>query len=181
MRIVFGGFCKELLAVGGVVYRGRLGREGRRQSFGMGQLECAIHLIGRDVVESFSFVFLRQRLPVEFGGLEHGERTEHIGACEGERVFYRAVYVALGGEVYHAGHMFFLHEGVDGVEVADVGAHKTVVRFLFNIFQVGEVAGVGQFIDIDDAVLWVFVDKESNHMAADKPGPARNNNRLHDI
>ena len=38
----------------------------------------------------------------------------------------------------------FLHQAEDGVEVADVEFYEAVVGLIFNIFQVGQVAGIGE-------------------------------------
>ena len=73
MGIVLGGLVEEVLAVSQMVFAGRgFGGERRLNTLRLGQLEGTLHLIGGDMVEAFSFVFLRQRLPIEFGSLQHG-------------------------------------------------------------------------------------------------------------
>ena len=69
MGVVFGRLEEELCAVGHVVLAGRFRSEGGRDTFGMGKLQSAVHLVGGDVVESFSLKLLRQGLPVFLGGL----------------------------------------------------------------------------------------------------------------
>ena len=67
--------------------------------------------------------------------------------------------MALGSKVDNARNMLFLHQGIDSVEIADVGFHKAVVRLVLNVFEVRQVTCVSQLIHIDDSVLRIFVHK----------------------
>ena len=87
--------------------------------------------------------------------------------------------MALGCEMDDTGHMLLLHEGIDGIKIADVRTHKAVVGFILNIFEVREIARVGQLIHIDDAVLGVLVHEETYHMTSDKSGSAGDDDRFH--
>ena len=61
MGVVLGGFVEEIRAVRQVVFRRRSsGGERRFNAFGMSEFQCAIHLVGGDVVEALSFVPLGQ-------------------------------------------------------------------------------------------------------------------------
>ena len=176
VRIVLRGLQEELVAVGQVVLRARCRRgEGRFDALRMRQLQCAIHLVGRDVVEALALILLRQALPVELGSLQQRERTHHIGLCKGEGVFDRAVYVALGSQMDDAVYLLVLHQLQEGVEVADVHLHKLVVGLLLNVLQVGQVAGIGQLVQIDDVVVRVLVHKQAHHMASYKACATSNN------
>ncbi len=164
---------EELFAVGQVVLAaGGLGGEGRLDALGVGHLEGAVDLVGGDVVEALALELLRQGLPVALGGLQEAEGTHHVGLCEGEGVLDAAVHMALGGEVDDAVDVFVLHQFVDTVEVADVHLDELVVGLALDVLEVGQVAGVGQFVEVDDFILGVLVDKEPYHMASDETGSA---------
>ena len=120
-------------------------------------LQCTVYLIRRDMIEALTFVFLRQTLPVQFGRLQHGERTHHIGAGEGERVLDRAVYMTLCGEVNDARHFLLLHQRIDRVEIAYIRLHKAVVGFILDIFEVRQISGIRQLIHIDNAVVGILI------------------------
>ena len=111
------------------------------------------------MIETLAFVFLRQGLPVQFRGLEHRQCTHYIRAGEGERIFDRAIYVALSGEVDYTCDVFFLHQRIDGIEVADICTYETVVRLVFDILEIRQVTGIGQLIQIDDTIVRIFVHK----------------------
>ena len=65
---------------------------------------------------------------------------------------------------------FVLHQLVEGIEVANVHLDKLVVGFVFNVFQVGQVAGIGQLVQVDDVIFGVFVYKQSYDVGADEAG-----------
>ena len=67
--------------------------------------------------------------------------------------------MALGCQVDDAVHMFLLHQFVYSLKVADVHLHKLVVGPILYILQIGKVASVGQFVEIDDFIVWIFVHK----------------------
>ena len=83
--------------------------------------------------------------------------------------------MALGCQVNDAVHVILLEQMAHGFEVADVGLDKGVVGLVLNVLEVGQVAGVGELVEINDLVVRVFVDKKSDYMAADKSGPAGDN------
>ena len=90
--------------------------------------------------------------------------------------------MGLGGEVDDAVDVLFLEELQDAVEIADVEADETVVRAVLDVLQVREVAGVGQFVEVDDPVLRVFVHEEPHDVRADETGAAGDDNgSLHGI
>ena len=158
---------------------GSLGGEGRLDALGVGHLQSAIDLVRRDVIETLALVLLRQGLPVEFRRLEHGEGAHDVGLGESEGVLDGAVHVALCRQMDDAGDVLLLHEGVDGIKIADVCAHKPIVRLVLDVLEVREVACVGQFVHVDDPVVRVFVDEEPYYMASDKSGSAGDDDGLH--
>ena len=122
--------------------------------------------------------------PIEFGGLQQAQGSHHIGLREGEGVFDGAVHMALGGEVDDAVDVFVLHQLVDTLEVAYVHLDEAIIRLVLDVFQVSEVAGVGQLVEVDDLVFRIFVDEEADDVAADEAGAASNDDgsfRTHDF
>ena len=147
-----------------------VGADVRVNTLGMGQLKGTVHLVGRDVVEELA---LPLPVPPVLGCLKHGQSTEDIGPCEGEWVLDRAVHVTLSSQVNHTVDVVFLKDSADRLEVADVGTHEHVVRSLLDILQVGQVAGVGQLVQVYDTVLGVLVHEEAHDVAADEARAAR--------
>ena len=80
--------------------------------------------------------------------------------------------MALCSQMDNARHMFFLHQRVNRVEIADICTHETVVRFVLDIFEVRQVTCVCQLVHIDDTIVRVLVYKQTNHMTSDKSGSA---------
>ncbi len=100
--------------------------------------------------------------------MQQAQRTHHIGLRKGERVLDAAVHMALGGEVDDAVDVLFLHQLVDAIEITDVHLDELIVGLVLDVLEVGEVAGIGQLVEVDDLVFRVFVDEKSNDMAADE-------------
>ena len=177
---IFKVFREELLSESEVVQFGRCaGGERGRDTFGMGEFQCPIDLIGGYVIEALALVLFGHRFPVQLRRLQQGQSSHDVGLCEGEGIFDRAVHVAFSGEVYDAGHFLLLHKGVHSGEVTDVGTNEAVIGFVFYIFEVHQIAGIGQFIHIDNAVLRVLVDEEAHNVASDKAGSAGDENSIH--
>ncbi len=81
--------------------------------------------------------------------------------------------MTLGGEMDDAVDVFVLHQFQDTFEVADVHADKAIVGLFLDVLEVGEVACIGQFVEVDNLIVGIFVHKKANNMAADKAGATR--------
>lgn len=57
-----------------------------------------------------------------------------------------------------------------GVEITDVLALEHIVGSILDVAEIGEIAGVCEFVDIDDSIFRIFVDKKTDNVGADKSG-----------
>ena len=142
----------------------------RRGPRGAGQLQRAVHLVGRDVVEQLACPITVPVLPRSF---EQRQRTHDVRTRESERIPDRAVHVALGCEVDHPVDAVLPEQFTHRFEVADVAPDESVVRPLLDVSQVGEVARIGQLVEVDDPVIGVFGHEKTDHMRADEARTAR--------
>ena len=124
------------------------------------------------MVEELALIALGQRFPVFAGRLKQGEGAHDVGAGEGERVFYRSVDMAFGGEVDNAVDPVLADYAAHGVEIGDVGAHESVIRAVFDIAEVSEIPCIGQLVEVDDMIVGIFVDEEADDVVADESGPS---------
>ena len=67
-----------------------------------------------------------------------------------------------------------LHQGQHSLEIADIHPDEPVVRPVLDIPEVGQVAGIGQLVQIDDPVIRIFVHEKTDHVGADETGASRN-------
>ena len=81
--------------------------------------------------------------------------------------------MALGREVYHPVDGVLAEELSHPLVVADIGLYESVVRGVLDVREVGQIAGIGQFVEVDDAVSGVLVYEQAYHMASDEAGAAR--------
>ena len=72
-------------------------------------------------------------------------------------------------------HMFILHQFEHTFKVTDIHLDKLVIRFVLNILEVCQVTCISEFIQIDNSVLWIFVNKQANYVATDKTSTTSNN------
>jgi hypothetical protein len=72
--------------------------------------------------------------------------------------------------------LLVLHELVEGVEVADVHADKLVVGTTLDIFQVRQVASVGQLIKVDNLILGILVYEKAYYVATYETSTAGDDN-----
>lgn len=118
-------------------------------------------------------------LPIELGGLKERKGTHDIGASKGEGVLDTAVDMTLGCKVDDAIDLLVLHQLVEGFEVADIHLDKLIVGATLDILQVGEVAGIGELIKIDNLIFGIFVDEQTYNMTPYKSGTAGDDNATH--
>ncbi len=85
--------------------------------------------------------------------------------------------MALCGQVNDAVHLLLLHETEHPLKVADVHLHKLIIGLVLNILEVGKVPGVGEFVQVNNMILRVFVHKQAHHMRANEARTARDDNR----
>ena len=76
--------------------------------------------------------------------------------------------MAFCGQVNNAIYVIFLHELLDEFKITDVTLHEGVVWCILDVLQIGKIACVSQFVEIDDVIVWIFCDEKSNDMATDK-------------
>ena len=126
------------------------------------------------MVESFSLKLFRQGLPVFLCGLEECEGAHDVCAGEREGILDGAVHVALGGEVDYAVDLIFLHYPAHLVKVCYVGLHEGIVGAVLDVLEVGEVAGIGELVEVDNAAVRIFIYEQADYMAADESSSACN-------
>ena len=80
--------------------------------------------------------------------------------------------MAFGGEVDDAVDMVFCDYAAHFVEIGYIGLDKAVVRTVFDILEVCEVAGIGKFVKVDNVVVRIFVDEKPDHVRSDESGSA---------
>lgn len=160
---------------------GSLGGERRFNTFRMSHFESAVDFVRADMVEAFAVPLLWKALPIEFGSLEQAQRTHHVSLGESKGILDRTVHMALSREMDDAVDMLFLHQFVNTVEIADIHLYETVIRFILDVLQVGQVASVSKLIEVDDPVIRVFVHEKANNVTADKTGAASDDNSTHKV
>ena len=179
VRLVLEVLREELLAVGQVMLAaGRLRRERRLDSLRVRHLQGAVDFVGGDVVEALAFVLLRETLPVRLGGLQHGQGADDVGLREGEGILDGTVHMGFRRQMDHAVHLFLTHEGEHALEVADVHLDEPVVGPVLDVLEVREIARVGEFVQVDDPVVRIFVHEQPHDVAADEAGAAGDDNCL---
>ena len=172
VRIIFRSLQKEFSAVSMMMLRGGFSGERRFKPLGIGKLKRTVLLIGRDMIEDFTFVSLGSLFPSATGCLKQRECAHHIGTGEEEGVKNRTVNMAFGCQMYHAIHFILLHQHFHLLEIADIPFHEKVVGGILHVREVGEIPGIRKFIKADNSIVGIFIHEESHHMVADKSGTA---------
>ena len=187
--LVSGPLGEELIPVGMVMRRRGLSGERGIHPFRACHLEGAVNLIRGDMVETARDgsgpctppsvrTGHRQtppvRLPVLFRGLEQRQGAHHIGPGECERVLYAPVHMALRGQVDDPVHTVLPQDFAHCLVVTDVCLYECVVRPVLYVLEVGQVARIGEIVEVDDPVAGIPVDEQAHHMAPDEAGAAGN-------
>ena len=67
---------------------------------------------------------------------------------------------------------FFFKKLIDKRCIHDVTFHKVIIGFLVHIRQILQIAGIGQFVQIINLIIRIFVHKKADDMRADETGAA---------
>ncbi len=92
-------------------------------------------------------------LPTRMSGMKKRRRTEDIGADEGQGVHDRAVHMAFRGQMDHGVEVVLRKELLELGVIRNISFFEVIIRSVFDVFEVGQVAGIGQRIQVDDAIV----------------------------
>jgi len=121
--------------------------------------EVAVDFVCAYVVEAeVGFFVTFQCLPVLAGGFQQGVGAYNVGFNEVCRAVYGAVYVAFGGQVHDGVWLVLGQYAIYFGSVADVDLFESVAFAIAHFREAFEVAGVGEFVEVDHFVLGVLDD-----------------------
>src|SRR5262249_50591597 len=129
----------------------------------------AVDLVGADVQEAGDLQLLHR--------LEQREHAEDVGPKKRVGLHQRAVDVRLGRKVQD--RVDASHHVTYDLRVAHVALHEHVTRIAREVGQVCRVPGVGQLVEIDDAVVGMRREDVPDEIGADEPAAA-GDQELHD-
>ena len=97
----------------------------------------------------------RKALPVGECRGKQAERADDVGLDEFGRAVDRAVDMAFGREMHDDVDVVFAKNSRHSGGVADVGLDEAIVRIILDLAQRGEIAGIGELVDIDHAMTGI--------------------------
>lgn len=150
------------------------GSKRRLDTLRMRHLQCPVHLVGRDMIETLALILLRQTFPVHLGRLQQRQRTHYVRTGKSERIFDGAVHMAFSCQMDDTVYLIQLHQFLHLFIVADVCFYKHIIRPVLNVLQVRQVPRIRQLVQVDDAVFGILVHEQSHHVAANKSCTAGN-------
>ena len=95
---------------------------------------------------------------------------DHVGVDEGVGAVDRAVHVRFGREVHDRSHVVLPEQARRELVVADVAAHEGELRLRPDGFEAGQIPGVGQGVEHDDAIGRMRAQPVMDEVGADEPG-----------
>ena len=141
--------------------------------------QSAIDLVGADVQEAEGgLVILWQTTPVGPHGFQEAEGAHHISLDEVLRAVDGAVDVAFRREVEHRARAVLGQQPVDEGAITQVALHEGVSRIALQADEVFHVAGVGEFVEVDNGLVADSQPVEYE-ITANEAGTAGDENILH--
>ena len=52
--------------------------------------------------------------------------------------------------------------------VADISLYECIIRLILNIFEIGQIARIGQLVKVNDMIFGILLYKKTYYVAADK-------------
>ena len=108
------------------------------------------------------------------------KRADHIGFNKGRRAINGTVDVAFGSKVDDSPWPMFLQERLHPRTVAKIPFDEDVPGVRCHIGKRVDVAGIRQFVEVDDR-RWLVRDPLPHKLAANETGSAGYEDRLHGI
>src|ERR1700722_8166284 len=106
--------------------------------------------------------------PAGAAGFEQVECSDDIRMNEIAGAGDGAIHVGFGGEMHHLRDGMFLDDLQNGRLVAQINFFKNEFRMLGDFFQIGEMPGIGEAIEIDEALDFGAVNNVVNEIGADE-------------
>lgn len=94
-----------------------------------------------------------QSRPVGTHGFEQAEDADDVGLDEVFGAVDGAVRMAFGGAVQQGAGLVLGQQAIDQRAVVRIALHKHVARITLQAGEVFRVAGVGEFVEVDDGLL----------------------------
>jgi hypothetical protein len=113
------------------------------------------------------------------GEIDEHLRSENVRPQERPGVLDAAIDVAFRGEVHH---LFEIRSGQrrrQSGRIRDVGAHEAVAAVVEHPFEILEIPGIRQCIDIDDRDVGTRREESAHVIGADESGTAGYENGCH--
>ena len=112
---------------------------------------------------------------VATAGIHEHRGADDVGIEEDGGVFNAAVDMAFGSKVDDSIGVLFFKEAVNPVTVTDVQLDKTEVGIVHNRLKGGKVAGIGELIQADDAIIRMCGKHVEDEVGADETGTTGDN------
>ena len=120
------------------------------------------------MVEAFSTITFRQGFPIYLCSLKQGKSTHYVGLSKGERIFNTSVHMAFRCQVNNSINMILLEDFQHFIKVTDISLYKGIIRLILDIFQVSQITGISQFIQIDNMIFRIFIDEQTYNVRSDE-------------
>jgi len=111
-------------------------------------------------------------IPGLLAALQQIDRAHHIGLDKDFRIVDGAVHMGFRREVDDAFRIVFLQQGADQGGVADIALHKHMAGILLNPLQILQIAGIGQFVQIDNLDVRMLLQHVVHEVRTDEAGAA---------
>ena len=79
-----------------------------------------------------------------------------------------SVNVRFCGEIDDVVRRMFFKYGGDGFLVGDIALHERIPCIFFNVFEIVQVARIGQLVEVDDCNGRIFSQNGADEIGADK-------------
>ncbi len=116
-------------------------------------VQRAINFIGGNMIEPFPCIVIFPDVPC---GIEQVNRSDNIGIDKFHRIQDGAVNMRLGSQMNHSVKAIFFKKFNEELSVNNISLNKSVVWLFFNIFQIGKISRVSQFVEINDFIFRIF-------------------------
>ena len=139
--------------------------------------QAAEHLIGGDVIEpeALGIGVVAPGLARRF---EQGDGAHRVCQDERQRGHDGAVHVAFGRQVYDRGDPMLPEEPLYQRRIGHITPHEPIVRGVFDVPQVEQVARVGQAVEVDELHLGVARHHVEQKVRSDEAGATGHQNDL---
>ncbi len=117
-------------------------------------LQSTVYLIGRYMIKQ---LIIEISFPGQFCSLQQTQCSQHIRMGKSKRIPDGTVNMTFRSQMNNTVYPIFLHQLPNSRKITNISFYKRIIRLIFHIFQISQIAGICQLVQINYMIVRIFI------------------------